>query len=59
MFINWKRHFSSNPETPACFLFQFLWFSKCIQIEDNPVCLTEFTAKNIEIFYLDILKKLL
>ena len=44
---NWKTHFSSSPEPPACLLSQFLWFNKYIQIEDNPVCLTKFAAKNI------------
>ena len=40
--------FSSSPETPACLLSQFLWFNKYIKIEDNPVCLTKFAAKNID-----------
>ena len=48
IFINWKTHLSSSPETPACLLPQFLWFNKYIQIEDNPVCLTKFAAKNID-----------
>ena len=48
IFINWKTHFSSSPETPACLLSQFLWFNKYIQIEDNPVCLTKLAAKNID-----------
>ena len=42
IFFNWKTHFSSVPETPACLLSQFLWFNKYIQIEDNPVYLTKF-----------------
>ena len=54
--INWKTHFSSSPETPACLLSQFLWFNKYVQIEDNPLCLTKFAAKNIT-FYLNILKE--
>ena len=45
IFINWKAHFSSCPETPACLLSQFLWFNKYIQIEDNPVCLKKLAAK--------------
>ena len=48
IFINWKTQFSSSPETPTCLLLQFLWFNKYIQIEDNPVCLTKFTAKIID-----------
>ena len=47
VFINWKTHFSLSPETPACLLLQFLWFNKYIQIEDNLVYLTKFSAKNI------------
>ena len=42
IFINWKTHFSSSPET----LFGRLLFA--IQIEDNPVCLTNVAAKNID-----------
>ena len=56
IFVNRKTHFSSIPETPACFLSQFLWFNKYIQIEDNPVCLTKFAAKNID-FFLNFLKE--
>ena len=41
IFINWKTYFSSS-------LLQFLWFNKYIHIEDNPVCLTKLTAKNID-----------
>ena len=48
IFINWKTHFFSSPETPACLLSQFLWFNKYIQIEDNAVCLTKLAAKNID-----------
>ena len=50
IFINWKTHFSSSPETPACLLSQFLWFNKYIQIEDNPVCLTKFAAFKSQFF---------
>ena len=46
IFVNWKTYFSSSPETPACFLSQFLLFNKYIQIEDNPAYLTKFAAKN-------------
>ena len=42
-----RSHLSSRPETPACLLSQFLWFSKYIQVEDNPAYLTKFAAKNI------------
>ena len=48
IFINWKTHFSSNPEAPACLLSQFLWFNKYIEIENNPMCLTKLAAKNID-----------
>ena len=48
IFINWKSYFSSSPETPACLLSQFLWFNKYTQMEDNPVYLTKFAAKNID-----------
>ena len=48
IFINWKTHFSSSPETPACLLSQFLWFNKYIQTENNPVCLTKLAAKHID-----------
>ena len=58
IFINWKIQFSSSPETPACFLSQFFWLSNYIQIEDNPVCLTKFAAKNTD-FYLTFLKKVI
>ena len=40
--------FSSSPKTPACLILHFLWFNKYIQIEDKPVCLTKFAAKNID-----------
>ena len=49
IFINWKAHFSSYPEIPACLLSQFLCFNKYIQIEDNPVCLTKFSVENFGI----------
>ena len=48
IFIIWKTHFSSIPETPACLLLQFLWFNKYVQIEDNPMCLTKLAAKNVD-----------
>ena len=48
IFINWMTHFSSSPETPTCLLLQFLWFSKYIQIKDNPLCLTKLSPKNID-----------
>ena len=48
IFINYKTHFSSSPETPGCLLSQFLWFNNYTQIEDKPVWLTKFAAKNID-----------
>ena len=48
IFINRKTHFSSRPETPCCLILQILWFNKYIEIEHNPVCLTNFPAKNID-----------
>ena len=50
IFINQKAHVSSSPETPGCIISQFLWFSKYIQMEDNPVYLTKFAAKDINFF---------
>ena len=52
IFINWKTHFSSRLETPACLYSQIFWFKKYIQIEDNFVCL----QLKILIFYLNFLK---
>ena len=52
IFINWKTHFSSRLETPACLYSQFFWFNKYIQIEDNFVCL----QLKILIFDLNFLK---
>ena len=52
----YRDTFSSGPETPACRLSQFLWFNKYIQIEDNPVCITKFAAKNVD-FFLNFLKE--
>ena len=36
----------SSAGAPVCLLSQFLCFNKYIQIEDNPVYLAEFAAKN-------------
>ena len=47
IFCNWKRYFSTNPETPLCILSQYLWFNKFI-IEDNSYAnFTNFSNKNI------------
>ena len=47
--INWKTHFSSSPDTTAFLHSQFLWFTEYIQIQVNPVCLTKFAAKNVDL----------
>ena len=34
IFCNWKKYFSTNPETSSCILSQYLWFNK-FRIVDN------------------------
>ena len=40
---------NTSPKTPACLFSQFLWFNNYIKTEGNPVCLTNFAARNIDL----------
>ena len=46
-FCNWKKYFSTNPETPSCILSQYLWFNKFIVIDNSYINFTNFSNKNI------------
>ena len=47
IFCNWKRYFSTNPETPSCILAQYLWFNKFIIVDNSYLNFTNFSNKNI------------
>ena len=47
IFCNWKKYFSTNPETPSCILSQYLWFNKFIIVDNSYVNFTNFSKKNI------------
>ena len=47
IFCNWKKYFSTNPETPSCILSQYLWFNKFIIVDNFYVNFTNFSNKNI------------
>ena len=57
IFCNWKRYFSTNPETPSCILSQYLWFSKFIIVDNSYVNFTNFSTKNIN-FVSDLVMKI-
>ena len=46
IFCNWKRYFSTNPETPSGILSQYLWFNKFIIVNNSYVNFTNFSSKN-------------
>ena len=47
IFCNWKKYFSTNPETPSCILSQYLWFNKFIIVDNSYVNFTNFSTKSI------------
>ena len=47
IFCNWKKYFSTNPETPSCILSQCLWFNKFIIVDIAYVNFTNFSTKSI------------
>ena len=47
IFCNWKKNFSTNPETPSCILSQYLWFNKIIIVDNSYVNCTNFSNENI------------
>ena len=47
IFCNWKKNFSTNPETPSCILSQYLWFNKIIIVDNSYVNFTNFSNENI------------
>ena len=47
IFCNWKRYFSTNPETPSYILPQYLWFNKFLIVDDSYVNFTNFSNENI------------
>ena len=47
IFSNWKKYFSTNPETRSCILSQYLWFSKFIIVDNPYVNFTNFSSRNI------------
>ena len=47
IFRNWKKYFSTIPETPLCILSQYLWFSKFIIVDKSYVNFPNFLNKNI------------
>ena len=48
IFCNWKKYFSTNPETPPCILSQYLWFDKFINVDNSYVNFTNFLNENIK-----------
>ena len=56
IFCNWKRYFSTNPETPSAILSQYLWFNKFIIVDNSYVKFTDFSSKNIN-FVSDLVKE--
>ena len=44
---NWKKYFSTNPETSSCILSQYLWFNKFITVDNSYVNFTNFSTKNV------------
>ena len=47
IFCNWKKYFSTNPETPSYILSRYLWFKKFIIVDNSYVNFTNFSNKNI------------
>ena len=47
IFCNWKKCFSTNPETPSCILSQYLRFNKFIIVDNSYVDFTNFSTKSI------------
>ena len=47
IFCNWKKYFSTNPETSACILSQYLWFNKFIIVDNSCYNFTNLLNKNI------------
>ena len=47
IFCNWKKCFSTNPETPSCILSHYLWFNKFIIVDNSYINFTNFSNKNI------------
>ena len=47
IFCNWKKYFSTNPETPSCILSQYLRFNKFIIVDNSYVNFTNFSTKSI------------
>ena len=47
IFSNWKKYFSTNPETRSCILSQYLRFSKFIIVDNPHVNFTNFSSRNI------------
>ena len=47
IFCNWKRYFSTNPETLSYILLQYLWFNKFLIVDDSYVNFTNFSNENI------------
>ena len=56
IFCNWKRYFSTHPETPSCILAQYLWFNKFIIVDNSYLNFTYFSNKNIN-FVSDLLNQ--
>ena len=48
IFCNWNKYFSTNPDTPSCILYQYLWFNKFIIVDNFYVHFTNFSNKNIK-----------
>ena len=46
IFCNWKKYFSTNPETSLCILAQYLWFNKYIIVDNSYVNFTNFWTKS-------------
>ena len=47
IFCNWKKCFSTNPETPSLILSQYFWFNKFIIVDNSYVDFTNFSTKSI------------